>query len=331
MIQANLVRYDPVLVTPQGALLHLIDAVEALEWEDLPGEVSVRMSMDVRNVEVQGTPLHQLIPTFGKVLLYADWGSGGQEVLRATVFARQSDHDRSSLSITAYDDLIYLTKSKDERYYSEGTTGRTIIQDIAGAWRLPLGTVEGPDVALARQIFRRRSVAEMIRDVLEQSRRRGAPRFVLRSRANQIEVVKVGTNSPVYHFGADHNVSGVTEREDVDDLITRVKIVGQESGDDYRPVVAVLDGQTEFGVLQEVLYEEQYDTPAAAREAGSTLLRDLGKPARFRRFRAPDLPFLRKGDKVHVTAGYMDGYYLVAGISHDAKSRTMTVEVEDVE
>jgi hypothetical protein len=46
---------------------------------------------------------------------------------------------------------------------------------------------------------------------------------------------------------------------------------------------------------------------------------------------APDLPFLRKGDKVKISAGTLIGYYIVSEVVHDATNRIMSMEVEDVE
>ena len=45
---------------------------------------------------------------------------------------------------------------------------------------------------------------------------------------------------------------------------------------------------------------------------------------------APDLPFLRKGDKVKVEAGTLIGYYIVSSVTHNATNRIMVMEVEDV-
>ena len=50
----------------------------------------------------------------------------------------------------------------------------------------------------------------------------------------------------------------------------------------------------------------------------------------MRKVTAPDLPFLRRGDKVRVEAGTLIGYYIVSSVSHDATTRTMMMEVEDV-
>ncbi|MDN5345122.1 MAG: hypothetical protein PWQ18_1236 [Clostridia bacterium] len=101
--------------------------------------------------------------------------------------------------------------------------------DIAGAWGIPLGTVEGPDMALAKQVFRGRTLADMIFDVLDQAKKRGAGKWIVRSKQGKIDIVRPGQNSPVYHFGADDNVAQVEDQQDIEDLVTRVKIVGAEA------------------------------------------------------------------------------------------------------
>lgn len=332
MIDVSRIRYDLVAVTPRGQRLHLIGALQGLSWEEQPGELAVRLQAEMANRRTPEGWLHQLLALGGQVLLFSDWGEGWREVFRGIIFAWDyRSGPQGLLSITAYDPLIYLAKSEDDRFYESGTQARAILSDIAGAWNLPMGTVAGPDLILPRQVFRSKTVADMIADVLEQARLRGAGRFILRYRTGVVEVIRPGGNTPVYHLGAEDVVQDAEDHWDIEQLVTRVKIVGAEDGPGRAPVVARLDGRTEFGVLQKVVAMNQCDTPSAVEEAARTVLAERGQPQRQRRLTAPDLPFLRRDDKVHVTAGTLSGYYLVAGVQHDADKRTMTLEVEDVE
>lgn len=332
MIDTAKINYDLVAITPQGQTLHLNEVLRNLTWEENPGELAVRLEAELQNQQLTGGAwLHQQLPLGGQVFLYADWGADRQEIFRGTVFNWHYLTDPlGHFSITAYDPLIYLAKSKDDRYYSSGTLARVIIEDIAKAWQIPLGTVEGPNVALAKQVFRGRTLADMIFDVLDQAKKRGAGKWIVRSKQGKIDIVRPGQNSPVYHFGADDSVAQVEDQQDIEDLVTRVKIVGAEDKEGRTPVVATLDGRTEFGVLQDLVYKEQYDNLAAAKAAAQDILAERGQPRKKRRITAPDLPFLRRGDKVHIAAGTLIGYYLVAGVVHNANDRTMSLEVEDV-
>ncbi|WP_027717304.1 XkdQ/YqbQ family protein [Desulfovirgula thermocuniculi] len=333
MIDVSRIGYELYLLTPAGERVNLSPFLRHLAWEENEGELAVRLEAELQNTQLtNGNWLHTLLPLGGQVFLFSDWGSGPQEIFRGTIFRWHYRTDPlGHFTVTAYDHLIYLTKSKDDRYYKAGTTARAIIEDIAGEWGIPLGEVQGPDVALARQVFRGEKLADMIASVLEQARKLGAGKWIVRSRRGAVDVIKPGQNTPVYCFTADTNAGAIEDQQDIEDLVTRVKILGAEEEEARTPVVAQLDGRTEFGVLQELVYQRHYDNFAAAQSAASEILSERGQPRRKRKMQAPDLPFLRKGDKVYIAAGTLIGYYIVAGVVHDATSRTMTLEVEDVE
>ena len=193
-----------------------------------------------------------------------------------------------------------------------------------------MGTIQGPDVVLAKQVFRGDTLADMIFSGLEQAKRRGAGKWIVRSKQGKIDIIRPGQNSPVCYFTADTNVESVEERQDIEELVTRVKIIGAEDKGGKAPVVAQLNGKTEFGVLQEIVYQRQYDNLAAAKSAAQDILKERGQPKKQRKVRVPDLPFLRKGDKVKITAGTLNGYYIVSSVAHYANNRIMIMEVEDI-
>lgn len=332
MIDVAKISYSLVLLRPDGQRLDMQPFIRSLSWEENDGELAVRLEAKLQNQQLAGGKwLHQLVPLGGQVFLYANWGSGQQEIFRGTVFAWDYRIDPLGyFTITAYDQLIYLTKSKDDRFYKAGQSAKTIIQDIAKAWGIPLGTVQGPDVALAKQVFRGDTLADMIYSVLNEAKKKGGGKWIVRSKQGKIDVIRPGQNSPVYLFAADTNVESIEDRQDIEDLVTRAKIIGAEDIEGKAPVVAQLDGKTEFGVLQEIVYQRQYDNLAAAKSAAEDILKERGQPRRIRKVIAPDLPFLRRGDKVKVEAGTLMGYYIVSGVVHDATNRIMVMEVEDV-
>ncbi len=333
MIDVAKISYSLVLLRPDGQKLDLQPVTRSLSWEENDGELAVRLEAELQNIQMpDGKWLHQLIPLGGQVFLYADWGSGQQEIFRGTVFAWDYRTDPlGHFTITAYDQLIYLMKSKDDRFYKAGQTTKAIIQDIAGAWGIPLGTVEGPDTSLAKQVFRGDTLGDMIYSVLDQAKKRGAGKWIVRSKQGKIDVIRLGQNTPVYVFSARTNVDSINDRQDIEDLVTRVKIIGAEDKEGKAPVVAQLDGRTEFGTLQEVVYQRQFDNAAAAKAAAQDILKERGQPRRVRKVIAPDLPFLRKGDKVKVVAGTLSGYYLISSVVHNATNRLMSMEVENIE
>jgi transcription antitermination factor NusG len=332
MIDVAKISYSLILLRPDGQKLDLGPVTRSLTWEENDGELAARLEAELQNIQMpDGKWLHQLIPLGGQIFLYADWGSGQQEIFRGTIFVWDYQTDPlGHFTITAYDQLIYLMKSKDDRFYKAGQMAKAIIEDIAKAWGIPLGDAQGPNIALGKQVFRSDTLADMISSVLDEAKKKGGGKWIVRSKQGKIDVIRPGQNSQVYRFAHDENVDSIQDRQDIEDLVTRVKIIGAEDSEGKAPVVAQLDGRTEFGTLQEVVYQRQYDTPAAAKSAAEDILKERGQPRRMHKVTAPDLPFLRKGDKVKVEAGTLIGYYIVSSVTHDATNRIMVMEVEDV-
>jgi hypothetical protein len=155
MIDIAKIKYELVVVLSNGAKVYPQIATSDVATEDNDGELAVRLEADFHNAKTSdGKRLHQHLPLGGRLFLYSDWGAGKKETFRGTIFSwHYKENPLGTVSITAYDPLYYL-KSKDDRYYRANTTAKAIIVDIAKAWGIPLGTVQGPNTALAKQVFR---------------------------------------------------------------------------------------------------------------------------------------------------------------------------------
>jgi hypothetical protein len=327
MIDITKVKYDLVAITPAGAKIHLHEAQRGLSWEEQPGELAVRLQAELLNIKTDVGWLHELLALGGLVVLNAEWGQGWKEVFRGSIFDWQYSGAQRRIEIMAYDNLIYLNKSKDDRFYEAGTTAKTILMDVAASWSIPLGQIDGPDIVLSKQVFRNQSVGGIINDVLDKVRLKGNGWWIVRSKVGKMDIIQAGTNNTVYHFGSDSSVVDVLDHMEINDLVTQVKIIGQEDDKARDKVIAVVDGRTEFGLLREILHWEEASKPSEATKAAKALLAERGKPMRSARVEAPDLPFLRRGDKVHIVAATLNGYYLVQGVTHNADRKSMTMEV----
>ena len=124
----------------------------------------------------------------------------------------------------------------------------------------------------------------------------------------------------------------ITVREKLSDsslkeCITRVKVIGQEDDDGKSAVEAVLNGSTKYGVRQKIVRRGTDESLEDAKTSAQTILDEEGKVQEEMTVKAPDIPWVRKGDLVHVTVGTMNAYYYVIGIRHDVDSRSMTLDL----
>ena len=148
----------------------------------------------------------------------------------------------------------------------------------------------------------------------------------MQDRKGKAYVVPYANNKTVYHFAAE-NVISATHKRSTAGMITRVKVIGQEDDDGKSSVEAVLNGSTKYGVRQKIVRRGTDESLEDAKMSAQTILDEEGEVQEEMTVKAPDIPWVRKGDLVHVTVGTMNAYYYVIGIRHDVDSRSMTLDL----
>lgn len=78
-------------------------------------------------------------------------------------------------------------------------------------------------------------------------------------------------------------------------------------------------------MLQEVIRRDSDKDIGKAKAEAKRTLKERGKPEESIMVTAPDLPFMRKGDAVEMSAGNLSGTFYVLGVSHNAGTRQMTM------
>jgi hypothetical protein len=338
------VRYDLLLVDPSTGQQHSLGQVlTSLQWEDQQGELAQRVTASFYDYRTPTWSLHEAIKLGGEMSLIADWGTGWQTLIdRVIVFNRKLDAaNGGQCSLVAYDPLIYLQKSKFERLYETGKLGKDILKNIFDEFQIPTFKLDGPNAPLPRWPVRG-TLVDTINQIFKESWRRGDHEYYCSWREGGIWVTIPGFNDDIYWIRGDQSALSATSEEDIHDLVTEVQITGSSEiviADDPDPTGAplaakgaeteIVTGDTRFGHLREILQAEKTDSQASARETANTILQDRGEPRRTQNFSAPDLPFLRKGDIIRVTAGALDQHCLVSSVVHDAESRTMSITIDN--
>lgn len=321
-----------ILVTSSGKQIDVTQAAESIGWEEGDAELAMRISITLYNITYEGKKLSSIAQPGCIVVIISDWGTGSEEVARGTIVEWEPGeigNTASTFEIMAYDELFNLQQSQDNRYYSAGTGTKSAIMGIFNEWGVPVEKYDGPDVAHAKTPFKNEFLSDIILQLLDDAAKKGGPKCIVRATKGKVSVLPKGSNKTIYHFDEDTNATLVRDKISIADLVTRVKVVGKEDSEGRQPVEAVLDGQTKYGIRQRIYNRSEDDTLATAKSAAQEMLNEQGKPARTITLEAPDVPTIRKGDKIHVKAGTLNGYYIIKAIRHDAASKSMTMDLED--
>jgi len=330
LINISDIGYYVDLLSEDGSRYRLDDALLSLQWEEQKGQLAQRAILTVANVPIGTETLMKKAKINCVIMIYAKMDGETKLVFEGKIWEWQYDNSKKNeVSIIAYDNLIRLQQSKDFKYYSAGMTTQAIIGDVCKSWSIPLAYKWSQSITHEKKKFSAESISEIIFSLLEEVRQKKGEKYVAYYRDAQLQIVGYGNNSTVYRFSGENTISTV-DKLSLSNLVTRVKVIGKEDKKGRAPVDAVVDGNLKYGVLQEIIRRDSNKKLADAKADAETILKERGKPEETIQLNTPDLPFIRKGDAVEVSAGNLKGVFYVEGVSHNATSRQMILALERV-
>lgn len=331
MAKASLLNpiYTATILTAKGLKMDVTPALLNLSITENGEELAAKVEITIINVMVENKWLNQQINVGDKLYIYADTGGGAQEVFRGTIWTdRYNSRKEKELIFTAYDNLIYLQKSKDSRFYAKGKASKSIVGDICDAWGVSYD-YQYRNCTHEMQLFRANALADMIITILDDCRKQTGEKWVVRSEKGKALFLKRGTNTTTYNFKADENVLSTTSEETLDGVVTKVIVVTNEDQDKKPAIEAIITGDTAaYGTLQDVVSRTKTTKLSDAKKEANQIIKDSGKPFLTYTLEALDIPWLHKGDKISVSAGDMIGAFYVKSVTHDAHKQAMSLEVE---
>lgn len=333
MIDLLKIKYSLVLMTEAGEQLKIDDYIENLGWEENENELAARISFTAKNHKTAKGILGEAakIGCMVGVLVQAG-NSASVEVARGYLVSwnPKESLSGSTLACTCYDELYNFQQSQDNVYYSPGAGTKTVLTELFDRWQIPVETYEGPDVTHAKLVYKSESLSDIIKDLLDDAQKKGAPKCIVRASRGMVSILPYGSNKTVYCFEAD-NIKSVNHSLSSQGMVTRVKIIGQADDEGLSPVEATLDGQIKFGVRQKIHIREKDSSLEDARSAAQEILNEKGDLQEKITVGAPDVPFIRKGDVIYLRAAGLKAHYYVTGIRHDASSCSMSMDLKKAE
>ena len=324
-------EYKVAIIDLNGTRYDVTPALVDLMLSEKEGEIAQKANITIANVQVDGKNLTSIVQVKCRVFVYADTGEKSAEVFRGFVWERPYRSDKEKLlSLVCYDNLIYFQKSEDYQYFSAGLSTASICNTLCSKWGVKL-QYKTDSITHPKLPLRGRLSDIFLEDLLAEVKKKKGTKSVMRSIQDVIHIDKFGSNSEVYQFTRREGGNTLFTQSSVsmDNMVTKVIILGKEDANDRAPVSATVIGNTAaYGTLQRVLTATTGTSLADAKAEANELLKENGKPERNFSISAVDIPWLRKGDKINVKAGDMVGDFYVLGVTHDAVKKTMEMECE---
>lgn len=329
MLDLSKIQYRVVVMDESKNQYNIKEFVQNLGWEENDGELAVRCSFVAKNDKTSKGYLSKIIKPGCLVGVFASIGSKDDEVARGYVETWNPIEKNSgyTMKCVCYDELYKLQKSQDNRYFPSGTGTKAAIEGILDDWEIPQGEYQGPNASHGKTAEKNKYLSDIILDLLDDAEKKGEEKCIVRATKGKTSVIPRGSNKTVYVFSVD-NTQMFSQSISTEELITRVKVVGQADDEGRTSVEATVDGDTQYGIRQRIYTRGKDESLADAKTAAQEILDSEGKIKKEMKVQSPDIPFIRKGDLVYVMSSLAKSYYYVKGIQHNADTYSMMMDLE---
>lgn len=329
MLDLSELKYRVVAITADGTQIDVTDITSALGWSEEEKGLSAKITCKLACVDYNGTSITKLVQPFTPIIIYADMGAGFEEVIRgnAQKYELVEANGEFTLNIECKDEVQALRQSQDDFFFTEDHSTTAIIEKILSEWGVP-HEIQIKDAKHSKKVYRGKYLCDMVEDVLKDLKEKGGGVYFMRAKGGVIQIIERGTNETIYHFDIDDNIVRVRESFDAGEMVTRVKVVGKSKEEGHQAIEATVDGKTEYGTHQVIYQRGDKETLEEAEKAAKKILDEQGDIKRKTSLEAPDIPTLRKGDRLRVRSSTGQAYFFVKSIRHNAAQAKMTLEID---
>ena len=332
MAETKKVPTYTVYIISDSTKYNVTNAVLGIDRSEPDGQIAQRATIRLANVKVGDKWLSSLLKARNRVFIYANDGAKEAEVFRGYLWSRVRNDaiDENELKYVCYDNLIYFQESEDSLYFASGKSTKDVMASICEKWEIKL-QYDYDSITHTKLPLRGCLSDIFTADILDLVKKKTKKKYVILSEKDTMIVRPVGANQEVYHFEAGKNVTRTASGWSMEGVITRVIIVGKADKDDREPIEATVDGETsEYGTLQKIQKKDDNTTLEDAKKEAQNVIDEFGKPKWEYQVEAPDVPWIRKGDKIYVSAGDISGYRIITEIERESTEKLMTMTLEDV-
>ena len=320
-------------VVAGGNKYNITPAVTELDFSDPKNEIAQRVTIGIMNAKVKGGRLSDLLGVRNRVYIHANDGSKNDEVFRGYfwTYGDRTANDGRDLTLICYDNLIYFQESEESVYFSSGKSTDSVCSTLCGNWGVKLA-YNYETITHSKMALRGYLSDIFMADVLDLVKERTGKKYVIRSIKDVMHIDGVGQNTTVYRFKSAGNSVDFRRECTMNGMVTKVVILGKADDSDRQPVEATVSGNTsEYGTLQKLIDRDKNTSLADAKKEANSIIKEKGEPKWEYELKTADVPWVRKGDKVHIDIeGAMSGYLIVIDVSRSIsnKSKTMTLTME---
>ncbi|OXM86458.1 XkdQ/YqbQ family protein [Paenibacillus rigui] len=251
--------------------IYLDPIVNSVTWSGDITQAYRKLEVSITNT-IDGTAQAVSIE-LGKELRLLD---GDSELFRGVIFQHNIDA-KGKMSITAYDENIYLTKNTDSRKFSS-MTASAIIRELCAHFQIPVGEIADTEYVIPKLILRDKTVWDMIVTALTETRKQTGRRFLLSAREGAVQLTERGSKITDWVLEDTTNLLGASYSQSIEELRTQIKVIGGD--EEKHPIESMIASEEliqAFGTMQHLERAQSDINASQIAQLAAQLAQEHGK------------------------------------------------------
>jgi hypothetical protein len=225
------------------------------------------------------------------------YGDDDSELFQGYVFKKSKDRSGNSLSLRAYDGMIYLIKSEFSKLFLH-VTAEQVASAACSELGVPAGVFATTGIPQSFPHLRKTGY-EAIMTAYTTAGRQNGKRYMPRMNAGKLDVIEKGSIVAKRLVLAAEHILDSSYSEDIENMVNAV-VITDDRGNRYG-TISNPEWVHTYGLLQKVYQKEQgKDAVTIAK----SLLQDLNREATMELVGGPDAFDLIAGNAVHIEEPY---------------------------
>jgi len=299
-----------VIYTGSEGAVYLDPIVKSINWSGDIKQASRKLVVELSNTG----DLRELYMNFEKGRQLQLVEDGKTELFRGVLFADSID-STGQMSLTGYDENIYLTKNKDTKIF-RNQKASAIVKRLCNEFSIPVGEIHDTGFVIPKLVFRDKTLFEMMVMAITESHKQNGETFYLTSQNGKLQLLARKEQSVKWVLENGVNVLNASYSQSIEETRTQIKVM---TGDEKKKEVStsVKDGQLvqKFGLMQHLEKPNGQMTKSQMEQRAKQLLKDMSAIQDEARIECLGISEVISGATVYVKesiTGLLGGYYVSA-------------------
>ncbi len=200
----------------------------------------------------------------------------GKELFRGIIM-KQTYTNRKTMSITAYDNGIYLSNNKDSFTY-KNITASEVFKDCLKRFGIPYSEAADTGYKISELTKSGATAWDIISDALSQTYKAKGIRYYVMSDKGKLKLIKRKENIVQWVIENGQNLISYSYSNSIENIKTRIKILSKEGEVVSQKVNPEIEKR--IGIFQDIGKPDEDAEKAKSVELAANLLKESGNPNR---------------------------------------------------